>query len=92
MGRVELPGSGTSLTPLGQVIALGVKFHYAGITVASMTVGDEDISIGRHVNVRWHIEVAAIIACHAGGSQRQQPVSQWTELNDDMTLAFDAGW
>src|SRR5262245_37762772 len=90
MRHVEFALSLARFAPgLDEFTVLG-ELHDARVRLLAMSVGDEDVAIGRDQDIGRSIEGVGPIARDAGLAQRHQHLSVGTKLDDRVALAVAA--
>jgi len=84
--RFELARPRSLLAPRFDELPILREFHDAGVRVAAMTVGDEDIAVGCDEDVRRLIEGIRTVAGDSCLAKRHQDFSLGTELENLVTL------
>src|SRR5712692_7918446 len=85
VGNVELPGGRALLSPRLDELPVLVELDDAGVAVAAVAVGDEDVAVGIGDDVGRLIERVRTIAGNASLPQRQQHLAVGTELEHLMS-------
>ena len=88
-GVSNWPGAVPFVAPGLDELAVRGELHDPGIGVAAVSVGDEDIAVGRDQDVGGRVQeiVALVVAGDAGLAQGHQHLAVRAELDDRVALA-----
>src|SRR5262245_47375225 len=89
---IELAGALSVLAPCLDELPVFREFDDPFVAIRpAMTVGDEDVAVGRFDDVRWRVERIGSAAGDAGLSEREDYLAISVVLNDRLPLADHSG-
>src|SRR5262249_40389684 len=88
VGAVDLAGRAALLAPGLDELAGLVELDDAGVGVAAVTVGNEDVAVRRHQRRGGRVEFIRGAAGNARLAERQQHLAVRAELEDLVALTF----
>src|SRR5262249_15810700 len=88
MRSVELAGSTPFLAPDLDEFSVFGKLHDARVAGSAVSVGHENVPVGRHHHVRRMIECVRALAGYSRLAQRQHDLALGTEFDHLVSLAI----